>query len=76
MGVVVGVPACHRQTMSENRESEMATKHLAFPKPPPKWVSVHRGVMIPAQDPDPESDFQLFGDSGSGIVTPLVCNVG
>ena len=22
------------------------------------------GVMIPVLDPDPESDFQLFGDSG------------
>ena len=26
---------------------------------------VTRGVMIPALDPDPESDFQLFGVSGS-----------
>ena len=25
-----------------------------------------RGVMIPALDPDPESDFQLFVDSGCG----------
>ena len=24
-----------------------------------------RGVMIPALDPDPKSDFQIFGDSGS-----------
>ena len=24
-----------------------------------------RGVMIPALDPEPELDFQLFGDSGS-----------
>ena len=27
----------------------------------------YRGVMIPALDPDPESDFQLSGDSGSGF---------
>ena len=26
-----------------------------------------RGVTIPALDPDPESDFQLVGDSGSGF---------
>ena len=26
-----------------------------------------RGVMIPALDPYLESDFQLFGDSGSGF---------
>ena len=46
------------------------------------WTLGHlvgsRGVMIPALDPDPESDFQLFGVSESGpdpvkcgIVTPL-----
>ena len=26
-----------------------------------------RGDMITALEPDPESDFQLFGDSGSGL---------
>ena len=32
-----------------------------------------RSVMTPALDPDPESDFHIFGDSvKSGIVTPLV----
>ena len=42
----------------------------------------NRGVMIPALDPDPESDIYTFGNSGSGFgccakwnckfVTPLV----
>ena len=32
-----------------------------------------RSVMTPALDPDPESDFHIFGDSvKSGIVTPLL----
>ena len=31
-----------------------------------RYVTVtNRGVVIPALDPDPESDFQLSGDSGS-----------
>ena len=29
------------------------------------------GVMIPTLDPDPESGFQLFGDSGSRIQDPV-----
>ena len=39
-----------------------------------KWLRLfgggaeNRGVMIPVLDPDPESDFQLSGDSGFGIV--------
>ena len=34
--------------------------------------------MIPAMDPDLESDFQLFGDSGSGLVSSKKwnCNSG
>ena len=46
------------------------------------WTLGHlvgsRGVMIPALDPDPESDFQLFGDSDRdldlvrrGIITTI-----
>ena len=36
----------------------------AFQLPRGVWS---RGVIIPTLDPDPESDFQLFGDSLSGF---------
>ena len=35
--------------------------------PPIKSLVCTRAVIIPALDPDTESDFQLFGDSGSGF---------
>ena len=38
---------------------------LLYPICPEKHVEI-RGAKIPALDPDPESDFKLFVDSGSG----------